>query len=295
MKILVIGSKGQLGTEIMNCARQKETRLGKFSKELNDSEFTGADIDEIDITNRRTISEFIASGGFDAVINCAAMTNVDACEGQEDKAFTANALGPRNLAFACEKTGAKLIHVSTDYVFTGNNSVPYKEWDMPDPQSIYGKSKLLGEEYVKTFCSKYFIVRTAWLYGLYGGNFVKTIVKAAKETGKIKVVNDQRGTPTNVADLAHHLLKLLLTEDYGVYHGTGNGECTWYDFAVKIVQYAGIKAEVSPCTTEEFIRPAPRPAYSVLDNMMFRKTVGDEFRDWDEALNDFMSIFERQI
>jgi dTDP-4-dehydrorhamnose reductase len=289
MKILVIGSKGQLGTEIMNCARLQETRLGKFLKELKGSGFVGVDIDEIDITDRRRISEFISGSGFDAVINCAAMTNVDACESQEDKAFAANALGPRNLALACEKIGAKLIHVSTDYVFAGNNSVPYKEWDRPDPRSIYGKSKLLGEEYVQRFCTKHFVVRTAWLYGLCGSNFVKTIVKAAKETGKLKVVNDQRGTPTNAADLAHHLLKLLSTEEYGIYHGTGNGECTWYDFAVKIVEYAGIKAEVSPCTTEEFVRPAKRPAYSILDNMMFRNTVGDEFRDWDDALKDFMS------
>ena len=214
------------------------------------------------------------------------------CETERETAFKANALGPRNLAVAAEKTGAKLIHVSTDYVFSGDGKKPYTEWDVCVPQSAYGSSKYLGEEYIKEFCKKYFIVRTAWLYGYYGKNFVKTMMNITRKNGTCKVVDDQRGNPTNAADLAHHILKLLTTEEYGVYHGTGNGECSWYEFTKKIVELAGIEAEVNPCTTEEYPTPAKRPAYSSLDNMMFRVTVGDEFRPWEDALKSFIDNYK---
>jgi dTDP-4-dehydrorhamnose reductase len=153
---------------------------------------------------------------------------------------------------------------------------------------VYGNTKYLGEEYVKQFCSRYFIVRTAWLYGYYGKNFVKTIIKAAKENGKLDVVNDQRGNPTNAEDLAYHLLKLALTEEYGIYHCTGNGECSWYDFACRIVEYSNINCSVNPITSEKINRAAKRPSYSSLDNMMLRCTVGDEMRHWEEALKMFI-------
>jgi dTDP-4-dehydrorhamnose reductase len=156
---------------------------------------------------------------------------------------------------------------------------------------VYGKTKYLGEEYVKQFCSRYFIVRTAWLYGYTGGNFVKTMLRIAREKGSCRVVNDQRGNPTNAADLAHHLLKLLTTEEYGVYHATGNGECSWYEFTRKILEYAKIPAEVSPCTTAEYPTPAKRPAYSALDHAMLRATVGDEFRPWEDALRAFFEVY----
>jgi dTDP-4-dehydrorhamnose reductase len=216
---------------------------------------------------------------------------VNLCETEQQAAFRANALGPRNLALAAEKTGAKLLHVSTDYVFSGDGSRPYAEWEQPCPQSVYGKTKYLGEEYVKQFCSRYFIVRTAWLYGYTGGNFVKTMLRIAREKGSCRVVNDQRGNPTNAADLAHHLLKLLTTEEYGVYHATGNGECSWYEFTRKILEYAKIPAEVSPCTTAEYPTPAKRPAYSALDHAMLRATVGDEFRPWEDALRAFFEVY----
>ncbi|MDR0821431.1 MAG: NAD(P)-dependent oxidoreductase, partial [Oscillospiraceae bacterium] len=170
---------------------------------------------------------------------------------------------------------------------SGDSTTPYTECDIPTPCSVYGKTKLLGEEYVKTFCKRRFIIRTAWLYSHKGKNFVKTIARLATTNGEVKVVNDQVGSPTNVADLAHHIFKLIGTEEYGTYHGSGNGECSWYDFACKIVEYAGISAAVTPCTTAEFPTPTKRPAYSVLDNLMFRSTVGDEFRHWDEALKAF--------
>jgi dTDP-4-dehydrorhamnose reductase len=238
------------------------------------------------------VRSFIRKTKPEVLINSAAFTNVDACETNEDTAFKINAIGPRNLAIVCEEVGAKLVHISTDYVFEGSGTSPYKEYDLTSPQSVYGKTKNAGEEFVKKFSSKHFIVRTAWLYGYYGNNFVKTIMKAAKEKGHLDVVNDQRGNPTNAEDLAYHLLKLALTEEYGTYHCTGIGECSWYDFACKIVEYANINCTISPVTSEKINRPAKRPTFSSLDNMMLRCTVGDEMRQWQEALRIFVSNVE---
>lgn len=293
MNILVVGAKGQLGTEIMRCFERGSTELGvpPVLREKND--VRGIDIDELDISSLSDVRRVISSGSYGAVINCAAYTNVNKCETERELAFRANAIGPRNLAIACEECGARLLHVSTDYVFSGEGSEPYTEYDMCAPTSVYGKTKHLGEEYVRQFSTRYFIVRTAWLYGYYGNNFVKTMMKINREHGASRVVCDQRGNPTNAADLAHHILKLIATEEYGIYHATGEGECSWYEFTKKIVEYAGINAEVSPCTTEEYPTPAKRPAYSALDNMMLRVTVGDEFRPWQTALKCFTDNLDK--
>ena len=292
MKILITGRNGQLGTEVYKCFERGYTELGIPEVLKENNEVTGIDVDELDITDLKAVSKLFESEKYDAVINCAAYTNVNMCETEKLSAFKVNAIGPRNLAICCEKTGAKLIHVSTDYVFPGNGTKPYVECDVCAPQSVYGSTKYLGEKYVQQFCSHYFIVRTAWLYGYYGNNFVKTMMRIAKEKGAAKVVDDQRGNPTNAADLAHHLLKLLNTEEYGIYHGTGNGECSWYEFTKKIMEFASINAEITPCTTEEYPTPAKRPAYSSLDNMMFKATVGDEFRDWEDALKNFFMNYK---
>ena len=290
MRILLVGGKGQLGTEIARCFERGFTELGVPEALKSENTVRIIDIDELDISELSAVRQ-VMKDGYDAVINCAAYTNVNKCETERDLAFKANSIGPRNLAIACEETGAKLVHVSTDYVFAGDGTVPYTEYDVCDPKSVYGKTKLLGEEYVKQHASRYFIVRTAWLYGYYGNNFVKTMMKINRENGASRVVCDQRGNPTNAADLAHHIIKLLTTEEYGVYHGTGSGECSWFEFTEKIVELAGIKATVSPCTTDEYPTPAKRPAYSSLDNMMLRVTVGDEFRPWEEALACFMKNY----
>ena len=296
MKILITGSRGQLGTELCECFLRGFTELGvpDILKEKN--EVTALDIDTLDISDYNAVKALFLAEKFGAVINCAAYTNVDGCEENADAAFNANALGPRNLAIASKLIGAKLVHISTDYVFTGNGTRPYTEADLPAPVSAYGRTKMLGEEFVREFSTKHFIVRTAWLYGYCGKNFVKTMINAGKKFGKLTVVSDQRGNPTNCADLAHHILKLLTTEEYGVYHGTGRGECSWYDFAAEIIRLSGVDATVSPCTTEEYARNNPksanRPAYSSLDNMMFRCTVGDEFRDWKDALSSFMKNYK---
>lgn len=296
MNILITGGKGQLGSELARCFERGYTELGTPDVLKKDNKVVCIDVDELDITDLGAVDSFIGEGRFDAVINCAAYTNVDGCESHKDDAFRVNAIGPRNLAIVCEKYGAKLLHVSTDYVFSGNGTVPQTECDIPSPKSAYGSTKYMGEQYVREFCSRYFIVRTAWLYGYTGKNFVKTIMNAARKYGKLTVVDDQRGNPTNAADLAHHIIKLIDTEEYGVYHGTGTGECSWYDFAAEIVKKAGIDATVAPCTSAQYAADHPdaadRPAYSSLDNMMFRSTVGDEFRQWQDALDCFMKNYK---
>lgn len=288
MKILVTGAKGQLASEIINILKSLRAEIGSISSEYSNNECIAVDVNDLDITDLSAVEKFITGNKPDIVINCAAMTNVDACESNLETAMKVNGLGARNLAIACNKNNAKLVHVSTDYVFAGDGDVAYCEWDKCCPKSIYGKSKLLGEQYVMNQCRKYFIIRTAWLYGYNGSNFVKTILKLAKEKEEIKVVYDQKGNPTNANDLAYHILKIALTEEYGIYHCTGNGECSWYDFASKIVEYYGLKCRVLPCTTEEYPRPAKRPSYSSLNHLMLRCTVGDEMRYWEDALKMYI-------
>lgn len=291
MKILITGSDGQLGSELKNLLKNKQSELGAIPELIKDAKIVCIDISELDITNKEAVVVYTQKTRPDIIINCAAYTNVDDCEKNIDEAFQVNAIGARNMAIGAQEIKAKLIHISTDYVFSGDGCRLYREFDLPDPQSVYGASKYLGEQYVREFCSKYFIVRTAWLYGYVGNNFVKTIMKVGREKGLLKVVNDQIGNPTNAVDLAYNILRIAETSEYGIYHCTGNGECSWFDFAKKIIEYAGIKATVSPCTTEEYPRPAKRPAYSVLDNMMLRCTVGDKMRNWQDALKSFISKY----
>ena len=294
MKILITGSKGQLGSQIIHMINKGKSELGEISSQYKSSEVIGVDVDDLDITNLEAVQNFVYKLKPDVIINAAAYTNVDACENNEDIAFKVNAHGTRNLAIASEKVGARIIHISTDYVFEGNGNVPYREYDITNPVSVYGKTKLAGENFVRELSSRYFILRTSWLYGYNGNNFVKTILKAGKEKGHLDVVNDQRGNPTNAEDLSHHILKLALSEEYGTYHCTANGECSWYDFACKIIEYAGIKCTVSPMTSSQLTRAAKRPTYSSLDNMMLRCTVGDEMREWEEALKMFIKKTENR-
>lgn len=283
-KILITGSKGQLGTEIIKQVNHRTNQ---------NLSFFALDIDELDITNEQTVSECINIFQPSIIINCAAYTNVDGCEVNEDLAYKVNAIGPKNLAVAAEEIDCKLIHISTDYVFSGedNGKIPHTEDEKAYPISAYGRTKLAGEEFVKQYCSKYFIVRTAWLYGYYSKNFVKTIVNAGKKYGKLEVVNDQLGNPTNAVDLASEVIKLMFTDKYGIYHCTGNGICSWYEFARKIIEYSGIDAEVYPCSTEEYKKKHPlsadRPKWPALDNKHLRETIGDDMRYWEDALQDF--------
>ena len=288
MKILITGSKGQLGNELKDIINKGYSEIGKVSECINNSQVFDFDVDKLDITDLKSVKNVLNTIKPDVVINCAAATNVDGCESDEDFAFKVNALGPRNLAMVCEEIGAKLVQVSTDYVFSGVGEKPLTEYDLTAPYSVYGKTKLLGENYVREFCSKYYIVRTAWLYGYVGHNFVYTMRRLGKEKDSINVVNDQIGNPTHANDLAYHILKLIETDEYGVYHCTGKGECSWYDFAKMIIELSGEECIVNPCTSEEYKTPAKRPEYSSLDNMMLRNTVGDEMRKWQDAIKSFI-------
>lgn len=278
MKILITGSKGQLGIEIIRQLRKNSIY-----------QVIGMDKDELNIVNLDDINETILSVKPDVVINCAAHTAVDLCETDIENAYKINAIGPRNLAIASEKVGAKFVQVSTDYVFNGNENQPYREDNETCPNSIYGKSKLMGEQFTKEFCSKYFIVRTAWLYG-EGNNFVRTMLKLAQNNKELNVVNDQFGSPTSTVDLAKAIIDLINTENYGTYHGTCEGQCSWYDFAKKIFEISNIDIKVNPVSSEEFKRPAPRPKYSVLDNFMFKLVKLNSFRRWEDSLIEYLEV-----
>lgn len=278
MKILITGSKGQLGIEIIRQLRKNSVY-----------QVMGMDKDELNIVNLDDINETILSVKPDVVINCAAHTAVDLCETDIENAYKINAIGPRNLAIASEKVGAKFVQVSTDYVFNGNENQPYREDNETCPNSIYGKSKLMGEQFTKEFCSKYFIVRTAWLYG-EGNNFVRTMLKLAQNNKELNVVNDQFGSPTSTVDLAKAIIDLINTENYGTYHGTCEGQCSWYDFAKKIFEISNIDIKVNPVSSEEFKRPAPRPKYSVLDNFMFKLVELNSFRKWEDSLIEYLEV-----
>ncbi len=289
MRIMITGCKGQLGNELISCLKAGQSEIGRIPDELLNAQIIPVDIEELDITDSSAEDTFVNSMKPDIIINCAAYTNVDGCETDRDGAYKVNAKGARNLAAAAEENGAKLMHISTDYVFSGDGVRPYCEWDSVSPVSAYGASKALGEKYALSFCTRTFVIRTSWLYGLVGKNFVKTVRRVIRERGAITVVNDQRGNPTNANDLAHHILLLAVTEEYGIYHCTGTGECSWYEFACKIAEYSGFGDTVKPCTSAEYPTPTKRPAYSSLDNMALRCSVGDYMRDWQTALKEYIS------
>ncbi len=275
-KILVTGCNGQLGRAI-----NKEY-------ETDEVEIINTDVAELDITNVGQVISFVQDKRPDVIINCAAHTNVNACESQWELAYKINAVGPRNLSIAATKTGAKLIHVSTDYVFDGTASEPYNEFSAVAPLGAYGKTKLAGEDFVRQFADRFFIVRTAWLYG-DGKNFVRTMLAMGEEKGEVGVVADQIGSPTSAKELAKMIHVLEPTENYGLFHGTCEGFCSWADFAEKIFEYSGMNVKVNRLRTDEYPTPAKRPAYSVLDNYMLRLTTDFTFPAWEDALKEYLS------
>lgn len=289
MKIIITGSKGQLGNALIELLKNDSSSIGPIPSCYKDCEITPVDVDELDISDGKAVESFVKDIKPDLIINCAAMTNVDGCESDVELAERVNADGPLNLAKAAADCGAKLVHISTDYVFRGDAKTPYVETDPCDPVTAYGRSKYHGEQKILAAYEKSFILRTSWLYGLVGSNFVKTIRRVAKEKGVLKVVDDQRGNPTNADDLAYHILLVADTENYGIYHCTGTGECSWYDFACKILEYSGIPCDISPCSTEDSGRKAKRPAYSSLRNLKLEQTVGDRMREWQTALKEYIA------
>lgn len=280
MKILVTGCNGQLGREIINQLENKKTKCKSI-------ELLKCDKESLDISNFEEVYTYILEKKPEVVINCAAFTNVDLSEEKVDLAYKINALGSKNLAIASEKVKSKLVYISTDYVFKGDRKTPYREDDITNPTSIYGKSKFLGEQYTKDFCSRYFIIRTAWLYG-DGNNFVKTMLRLSESKKEINVVDDQVGSPTSTKDLAVCVLNLINTEYYGTYHGTNNGFCSWYEFAKKIFEIKNIDVKVNPITSDKFPSKVNRPSYSVLDNFMLKLIDLDNFRYWEDALKEYL-------
>ena len=283
MKILIAGATGQLGQALLKAAATRGW------------EVVATDVAEMDITDPQAIASHLARHRPEVVVNAAAATRVDDLEHDADLALKVNGLGPRNLAVACRRRGTKLIHLSSDYVFDGTKDGPYLEWDAPRPLSVYGRSKLLGEELVRQQCADHFIVRTAWLYGLPGPNFVTAILAKGRTGAGLKVVNDQRGTPTSAQALAPQLLELAKTEAFGTYHATCQGETTWYDFARLILETANLSTPIEPCSTAEFPRPAPRPANSVLANRLLQLHGLDCMPAWETAYQEFWDACGGQL
>jgi dTDP-4-dehydrorhamnose reductase len=281
-KLIVTGCNGQLGRAI-----------NKLYANSTEYECVNTDVAELDITNIDAVVKLVSEVKPYAIINCAAHTNVNGCETDIDNAYRINAIGPRNLSIAATKNNAKLMHISTDYVFDGHATTPYTEFDTPAPKAVYGKTKLAGENFVKEFAKDYFIIRTAWLYG-DGKNFVKTMLGLSDNHDKVTVVGDQFGSPTSADELAKAIAYLLPTDNYGLFHGTCEGITNWADFTREIYRLAGKKTVVETVTTEEYDKNtkgivAPRPAYSVLENYMFKLTTNHMFADWEKAIAEYIA------
>ncbi|MBR2401168.1 MAG: dTDP-4-dehydrorhamnose reductase [Lachnospiraceae bacterium] len=280
-KLIITGCNGQLGRAV-----------NELLKDNAEYECVNTDVAELDITDMDAVNALFEEVKPYAVINCAAYTAVDKCETDKDNAYRINAIGPRNLSIAATKYDAKMVHVSTDYVFPGDGTVPYTEFDTTGPQSAYGATKLAGEHFVQQFATKYFIIRTAWLYG-DGNNFARTMLRLSETHDKVRVVNDQFGTPTSAKELAKAILYLLPTENYGLFHGTCEGSCSWADFAAEVFRLAGLPTKVEGISTEEYGSPTKRPAYSILENKMFKLTTDFMFADWKDAIAEYMKDYQK--
>ncbi len=281
MRVLVTGSRGQLGFDVM----QELSSRGH--------EAIGCDLPELDITDGAAVSRLVKEVRPDAVIHCAAWTAVDAAEDEEnrEKVFAVNAEGTRNVAKAAAETGAKLLYLSTDYVFDGQGTTPWKADETHfAPLNVYGKSKLMGEKAVLELVPRHFIVRIAWVFGLHGKNFVRTMLSLSKTHSSLRVVNDQVGTPTYTPDLSRLLVDMIETDKYGIYHATNEGGyISWYDFACAIFEEAGVKVDVTPVTTEEYgLSKAARPYNSRLDKSKLSENGFTPLPDWRDALHRYI-------
>lgn len=270
-KILVTGANGMLGQDLCPILADEA------------DEVLETDIQNLDLTKSDFVESFVTKEMPDMVIHCAAYTAVDKAEEEPDRAELINAKGTENIAKISGKLDIPIVYISTDYVFDGTKNTPYEPGDAVNPQTVYGKTKLMGEEAVKKYCKKYYIARTSWLYGHHGKNFVETMISLAEKGNEIKVVNDQIGCPTWTVDLANGIVKLF-SKPYGIYHVCGFGSTSWFGFAKEIFAQADMKdVKLFPCSTEEFPRPAKRPKYSVMNNQKL-------CRDWKAALHDYMEL-----
>ncbi|MHA7059230.1 dTDP-4-dehydrorhamnose reductase [Aquimarina sp. M1] len=280
-KVLITGSNGQLA----QCIKS-------FEDDFSVLDIFFATKAEIDITNKKSVKEFLHHKKYDYIINTAAYTNVEQSEKDPEKAFLINAEGVKNLAQVCREEKIVLIHISTDYVFDGDNSIPYKEKDKPNPINKYGKSKLKGEYYIREILTKYFIVRTSWLYSENGKNFYKTILEKSNTQTDFTITTTESGTPTNANDLANFLLKIInsKSENYGIYHFSNLGSGTWYDFAREIFEISGKLERIKLKKTDNYPTFAKRPKYSVLSKGKIKKNFDIKIDDWRKSLKKLMTI-----
>lgn len=280
VRVLVSGLKGMLAHDLIPILKK-------------DHDVIAPSEEDFDITLRGQALNVIKQNSPDIVVNCAGYTNVDKAEEQQSKAFLVNGTGVQNLALACESIGVPLCHISTDYVFNGSGARPYTPFDNTDPINVYGRSKLAGERYIQWIMRKFYIIRTSWLYGKAGNNFVSTILRLAKEKSEIRVVQDQRGSPTSTLTLSNAIEKLITTGAYGIFHLTDRteGGICWYDFAKEIVSLSGLTAKVVPVATAEFPRPAKRPEYSVLDIESFSAATSHQPPYWVDSLKDYLDNY----
>ena len=280
MKILVAGSKGMLGTDLLRVL-------------ADNHEAIGVDVEEMDLTERGSVLRQVGALRPEVVINAAAYTDVDGSETHPEACYRINGEGVENLAMACRQHGSRLVHLSTDYVYDGSKPTPYREDDPTHPLGVYGRSKLEGEERARAVLPGVCVVRTAWLFGHAGKNFVKAILAQAQKTRVLKVVDDQRGSPTYTRDLALALKAAAEGGLAGIYHVTNQGTCTWHEFAGRILEFQGrTDVSVLPLTTAELGRPAPRPANSVLDCGKFAAATGLRLRPWGDALRAYLADAE---
>jgi len=276
MLVLVTGIGGQLGYDVVKALTAKG------------HEAVGVDRAELEITDELAVTAYVQKLSPEAIIHCAAYTNVDAAETDQEGAYKVNALGTKYLAEAAKLVGGKMVYVSTDYVFDGTGTEPYEVDHPTKPLGVYGETKLVGEKLLQETLEKHFIARTAWVYGINGNNFVKTMLKLGQDRKELGVVYDQVGSPTYTVDLAKFLVELIDTEKYGIYHASNEGICSWHEFAVEIFKQAGKDVQVNPLTSEEFPRPAARPKYSVLSKKKLEEEGFTPMRDWKEALSDYL-------
>lgn len=276
MKILILGHRGMLGTDLL-------------LRMMAAHDVTGKDVGDFDITVEDDCGCVIAECSPDVVINAAAYTNVDGCETDRERCFAVNAVGVKNIALACRGKGIRIVHFSTDYIFDGRKETPYVEEDEPAPLNVYGASKLEGERFLQAFSDRWLLIRTAWLYGKNGKNFVKTILEKAAAVKTLDVVDDQIGAPTYSWDLAAAVQLLVEGGHEGLFHLTNRGRCSWHEFACKIMQYAGKNdVTVRPIPSADLARPAVRPAWSVLSSRKFSEATGKTMRFWQIALQDYL-------
>ena len=285
MRVLVTGAKGQLGTDVME------------QLNANNIEAVGIDREELDIVDKKACEEFFekanAEKRIDAVIHCAAYTAVDKAEDEQELSYNINALGTENIALACKKFDMKLMYISTDYVFNGQGERPWEPDDEREPLNVYGKTKYEGELFVEKLSGKYFIVRIAWVFGIAGHNFIKTMLKLAKERDSLTVVDDQIGSPTYTADLSKLLVSMIQTDKYGRYHATNEGYCSWYEFAKEIFKVAGVEIDVKPVDSSAYPAKAKRPANSRMEKSKLDEMGFKRLPSWQDATRRYIEELQK--